>query len=120
MLSPEQIHTFINDGFIKIEDAFPKETADVCRNILWKETKCDPDNPATWTQPVIRIAELAHEPFKQAANTQVLHDAFRQLAGDNWLPRVTLGSFPIRFPSEDSAGDTGWLDVRQSVSYRTS
>jgi len=26
----------------------------------------------------------------------------------NWLPRVTLGSFPIRFPCKKPATDTGW------------
>ena len=44
-----------------------------------------------------------------AANTPVLHNAFDQLAGKgNWLPRTTLGSFPIRFPSKRTANDTGW------------
>lgn len=108
-LSTEQITGFINDGFVKIEDAFPAEVANECRTILWKATQCDPNNPATWTQPVIRIGELGLEPFRQAANTPTLHTAFDQLAGKgNWVPRVTSGSFPIRFPSEVPAMDTGW------------
>ncbi len=68
-LSPQQITSVINDGHVKIELAFPEEIADECRAILWKATQCDPDNPATWTQPVIRIGELGFEPFKRAANT---------------------------------------------------
>ena len=49
------------------------------------------------------------EPFKTAANTNILHNAFDQLAGKgNWLPRTTLGSFPIRFPHKAPATDTGW------------
>lgn len=108
-LTAEQINNFINDGFIKIEHAFSTEIADECRSILWKATSCDPVNPATWIQPVIRIGELGFEPFKKAANTPVLHKAFDQLAGKgNWLPRTTLGSFPIRFPSKEPANDTGW------------
>lgn len=108
-LSTEHINSFINDGFIKIEDAFPEEVADECRAILWKATQCDPDNPESWTQPVIRIGEMGLEPFRKAANTPMLHKAFDQLAGkDNWLPRETLGSFPIRFPAKETAKDTGW------------
>jgi hypothetical protein len=108
-LTAEQIDSFINNGFVKIENAFSTEIAEECRAILWKATACDPDNPASWTQPVIRIGELGLEPFKKAANTHILHNAFDQLVGKgNWLPRVTLGSFPIRFPCKEQANDTGW------------
>jgi hypothetical protein len=108
-LSTEQINQFILDGFTKIEHAFSTKLAEECRKALWEATGCDPANAATWTQPVIRIAELGLEPFRRAANTALLHSAFDQLAGKgNWLPRETLGSFPIRFPSKLLAGDTGW------------
>jgi hypothetical protein len=108
-LTTDQINGFIHDGFVKIENAFPTEIANECRAILWKATQCDPNIPNTWTQPVIRIGEIGLEPFQKAANTPILHTAFNQLAGkDNWLPRATLGSFSIRFPSRESASDTGW------------
>ena len=108
-LSTVQIDGFINNGFVKVENAFPGDVADECRDVLWKATGCDRNNPGTWTQPVIRIGELGLEPFKKAANTEILHKAFDQLVGqDNWIPRVTMGSFPIRFPSKLPAGDTGW------------
>jgi hypothetical protein len=108
-LTKEQINSFINHGFVKIENAFSSEIASECRTILWKATKCDPDNPESWTQPVIRIGELGFEPFKKAANTLILQNAFDQLVGkDNWLPRLTLGSFPIRFPCREAANDTGY------------
>ncbi|TKK67666.1 phytanoyl-CoA dioxygenase [Ilyomonas limi] len=108
-LSIRQIEQFINEGFVKIENAFSADAADECRAILWEATQCDPYNTETWMQPVIRIGEMAHKPFRKAANTSILHTAFDQLAGKgNWLPREMLGSFPIRFPSKIPAGDTGW------------
>ena len=108
-LTTSQIDNFIHQGFIKIENAFPEELADVCRTILWKATQCDPDDPRTWTRPVIRIEEMTSEPFKNAANTKILHNAFDQLVGKgNWLPRETLGTFPIRFQNKKPANDTGW------------
>jgi hypothetical protein len=58
---------------------------------------------------VIRIGELGLKPFKKAANTTILHNAFDELIGkNNWLPRETLGSFIIRFPGKEPAADTGW------------
>lgn len=108
-LTQHQVSQFINDGFIRLDNAFSKDVAAECRALLWKATGCDPNDSASWTQPVIRIGEMGHEPFKKAANTPLLHSAFDQLAGKGaWLPRTTLGSFPIRFPSKVSAGDTGW------------
>jgi len=108
-LSQEQINDFIHQGFIRIDQAFPTEIADECRAILWKATQCDPHDPATWTQPVIRIGELALEPFRKSANTTTLTNAYDQLAGKgNWLPRESVGSFPIRFPGKEPATGTGW------------
>ncbi len=108
-LTTDQIKSFIKDGFIKLEHAFPSTIADQCRTILWKATQCDPNNPDSWTQPVIRIGELGLEPFQKAANTPILHNAFDLLVGKgNWLSRHTLGSFVIRFPGKEPANDTGW------------
>jgi len=108
-LTRDQIDSFICNGFIKIVNAFSKQIAEECRDILWKETKCDPGDPQTWKHPLIRIGEMGQDPFKNAANTEILQNAYDQLAGkDNWLPRQTLGTFPIRFPNKGLASDTGW------------
>ncbi|MBS1807265.1 MAG: phytanoyl-CoA dioxygenase family protein [Acidobacteria bacterium] len=108
-LSKEQIQQFITDGFIRLDNAFPRALADEGREILWRETGCDPHDPATWTQPVIRLGGYAQEPFRQAVNMPVLHAAFDQLVGaGRWEPRASLGTFPIRFPHPDDPGDTGW------------
>lgn len=108
-LSDQQISQFIKDGFVKLDNAFPASLADECRTILWRATGCDPNSRESWTEPVIRIAERTDPPFRLAANTAILHAAFDQLVGkDNWLARQSLGSFPIRFPSDKPANDTGW------------
>jgi len=108
-LSDAQISQFIHDGFVKIHNAFPGELADEGRAILWRDTGCDPADPATWTKPVIRLGAYGQEPFARAANTPNLLQAFDQLAGPGrWQPRSDLGTFPIRFPSPDDPGDAGW------------
>ncbi|WP_067698558.1 phytanoyl-CoA dioxygenase family protein [Nocardia jejuensis] len=113
MLTDAQVQGFIADGFVKVEGAFPRELADACREILWRESGCDPDDPGTWTRPVIRLGEHGEEPFARAVNTPVLHAAFDRLVGaGRWFPRNSLGSFPVRFPATESPGDDGWhLDV---------
>ncbi len=96
-------------GIAVLEDAFPRALAQACCELIWKETGCEPDDPATWKEAVIRIAEMTQEPFVRAANTTRLLQAFDLLAGPgNWIPRQSLGSFPVRFPVNKPASDTGW------------
>jgi len=108
-LTESAIDQFIHDGFVRIDNAFSTETAAAGREILWRDTGCDPNDRATWTKPVIRLWDYPQEPFRVAVNTPVLHQAFDALVGkDRWIPRESLGTFPIRFPHPDDPGDTGW------------
>lgn len=112
-LSPAKVEQFVEEGFVRIDAAFPRALAEEARAILWRDTGCDPDNPATWTQPVVRLGHYAQAPFRAAGNTEVLHQAFDQLVGEGrWLPPGALGTFPVRFPSDEDPGDAGWhIDV---------
>lgn len=108
-LNDAQIAQFIQDGFIRIDEAFPRELAEEGLAILWRDTGCAPNEPTTWTRPVIRLGGYGQEPFAKAVNTPVLHTAFDQLVGKGrWVPRFSLGTFPVRFPSPEDPGDAGW------------
>jgi hypothetical protein len=108
-LSSSQIDAFVADGFVRIDDAFPRPLADEARAILWRDTGCDPDEPKSWTKPVIRLGDYAGSLFREAANTTVLTEAYDALVGvGRWLPRGSLGTFPVRFPSTEPPGDDGW------------
>ena len=108
-LSNNQILQFIDEGFVRLDEAFPRDLADQGRKVLWKHTGCDPDDPTTWTKPVVWLGDHAEEPFRRAVNMPQLQAAFDQLVGKgSWEPRQSLGSFPVRFPSHTDTGDTGW------------
>jgi hypothetical protein len=108
-LDSGQIDDFIRDGFVRLDNAFPREVAAEARDILWRDTGYDPNDPASWTQPVVRLGHYRDAPFVRSSNTPRLHDAFDRLVGTGrWLPLVSVGTFPVRFPSAEYPGDTGW------------
>ena len=109
MLSDAQVEHFIRDGCIRIDRAFPGQLAAEGRAIMWRDIPFAPHDPATWTQPVIRLPGYGGGPFQKAANTPVLHEAFDRLVGKGrWISPDGLGSFPVRFPHPDDPGDAGW------------
>jgi hypothetical protein len=108
-LTDAQVAQFIQDGFVRIDDAFPAALAAQARDILWRELACDPHDPTTWTQPVVRLGMHGEPPFVQAAGTPRLRGAFDQLVGaGRWLPCQSVGTFPVRFPFAGDPGDAGW------------
>ena len=80
-LGADDTARFVRDGFVRVDSAFSAETAAEARAILWAATGCDPDDPTTWTRPVIRLDQFDQSPFREAANTAILHRAFDQLVG---------------------------------------
>lgn len=108
-LTTDQVQTFIDHGFVRLDNAFDADLAQRCRAELWADIRLSPDAPATWTQPVVRVGWKSTPPFVAIPNTPALHSAYDQLAGaGRWLAPVGLGTFPIRFPSDQPPGDDGW------------
>jgi len=112
-LEASQIEHFVERGFIRLEEAFPKDVAERGREILWRDMGCDPLDPSTWTRPVIWLWDYDQEPFRQTVNMPLLHSAFDELVGKGrWMPRQSLGTFPVRFPSQTNAGTQGGMWTR--------
>jgi len=112
-LTSGQVQSFIDEGFVQIENAFSADLARQCRDELWAEIGLSPYQPKQWVQPVVRVGFKSSLPFIRAANTPRLNQAYDQLVGEGrWLAPKGLGTFPIRFPSPESPGDDGWhVDV---------
>ncbi|MHC2730853.1 hypothetical protein ACVIEO_004362 [Rhizobium leguminosarum] len=98
-LSAAQIERFIEDGFVRIDDAFPPALAEEARAIMWRDIPFAADDPRTWAQPVVRLAGYGGGPFEKAVNTPVLHSAFDQLVGTGrWEPRNWTWQFSGALP----------------------
>jgi hypothetical protein len=109
MLSRGQLDAFAEQGFVALPGLVPRTLVEAACRILWREAGCDPDDPAGWTRPVIRLGYHAEPPFAEAVSLPPLRAAFDQLVGaGRWLPRRDLGSFVLRFPHPDPPGDDGW------------
>ncbi|KXP12488.1 phytanoyl-CoA dioxygenase [Tsukamurella pulmonis] len=112
VVTDEQVEDFVRDGFVAVRGAFSGATAAAARDVLWEELASyglDRDDPSTWDRPVIRLGEHDEAPFREAAASPLLAEAADRLAGPGgWVPRVSLGTFPVRFPCEDGPGDDGW------------
>jgi len=108
-LSDAQITQFIQQGFVRIDNAFPRELAEEGRAIMWRDLPCSEHDPSTWTRPVVRLPGYGEAPFRQAIDARVLHTALDQIVGrGRWRPRRDIGTFPVRFPHPDDPGDAGW------------
>ena len=107
-MAPSPVESFIEQGYLRIDEAFPRTVAEQAVEILTGDIAGFGD-PSSWTEPVVRLGEYAQEPFVAAVNTEVLHAAFDMLVGKGqWLRRRSLGSFPIRFPCAKAPVDDGW------------
>lgn len=116
MLTSGQLGAFIADGYVRIDGAFPADVAASARAEFWDDLRRQgilPDDPHTWTKPVVRLGMYTQQQVVAAASTPVLLAAFDQLAGPGaWRPCRAMGTVPVRFPSSEDSGDTGWhIDV---------
>ena len=108
-LTNEQIEAFVADGVVRLDAAFPKRLATEARRRLWRDLDGDPNDPGSWAKPVQRLFYYWQKPFREAANRPNLRRAFDQLVGPGrWQPRDGLGTFVVRFPSDEVPSDTGW------------
>lgn len=130
-LSPVQIMNFMTDGFVRVDAAFPRVIAEAARSAFWGDLRAQgflPDDPRSWMKPVVRLGMYPQPGIVAAANTPILHAAFDQLVGPGlWRPCRSMGTVPVRFPSDEDPGDTGWhvdasfgTDTADFMEWRTS
>ncbi|MGV0644975.1 mitomycin antibiotics/polyketide fumonisin biosynthesis protein [Mycolicibacterium sp. XJ879] len=104
------IHAFISDGYLKLEQAAPRETGDAARDLLWRQLGLSPQDPNGWSEPVRWAVDPAGAgPFGELLKSPTLAAALDRICGvGGWQPRGTLGNIPVRFPVAPAADDRGW------------
>ena len=113
VLSQDEIGRFVADGFVAVRGAIPADVIQDCQDALWAELAghgVRRDDPATWTEPVVRIITPGSPPFAAAGSTRLVGEACDQLLGPGrWIRHPGVGgTTPVRFPSPDDPGDAGW------------
>jgi hypothetical protein len=94
-----EIEQFVEDGYVLLREAFPREVAAEIRKFLWSEIGLSPDDPSQWTKPFIHIQKtFSHGPFREAF-TQRVWDAYDDVLGEGrYEQQKFLGWWPIAFP----------------------
>ncbi|BEK89837.1 phytanoyl-CoA dioxygenase family protein [Nocardia seriolae] len=109
IVGPEQVGSFIRDGFVRVEGMFSREVARRCLEIMWPDTGCVADDPATWAKPLVRLPGYDVEPFRSIMRMPVLENAFDRLVGPGrWGRGSDSGTIQVRFPHPDPPHDDYW------------
>ncbi|MCI0689442.1 MAG: hypothetical protein L0Y54_19725 [Sporichthyaceae bacterium] len=75
MLSDAELAAFTRDGFVRVEQAVPAHTVQDCVEVIWAELArqgIDRHDPATWSDPVVRINCPEGGPFVEAGTAPPL------------------------------------------------
>jgi hypothetical protein len=112
MLAGPELESFVHDGFVVLRGAVGPEVMGACAEQVddqLRQLGIDPQDPATWRSPVVRLDRIA-SPAALAAGTEPrLLTACGQLLGSNaWAHPIAMGTVPVRFPHADDPGDAGW------------
>lgn len=104
------VDDFWAQGFVKIPGAASREAADAARALLAAQLGIAPDDPTTWTKPVLWAADLTGTgPFGELVRSPRLAAVCDAVCGPGrWQPRGSLGNVPVRFPVTPPDEDRGW------------
>lgn len=81
VLSDDDLRAYHRDGFVRLAEAFPRDLARHCRDLMWAQLPEDPDDPSTWTRPVAHIFSQTDPAFVEAATSPRWVEAIVQVAG---------------------------------------
>jgi len=113
VLSQAEVSAFLTEGYVALRAAVPADVVQACQDVIWAELAyrgIRRDEPATWTEPVVRIDCPEGGPFPAAGTRPDVQQACDQLIGaGRWWRREGIGgTIPVRFPSAGDPGDAGW------------
>ena len=120
VLSEDDWKFWIENGYVIIKNAVPREQAKATADFLWEFEEKDPDDPETWyTAPraEIKMKELAGTGMVEVYNNQHLwnnrqaqrvYDAFVDIWGTEKL-WVTIDRANLNFPNKEGFVQKGFI-----------
>lgn len=111
VLTQAQVNQFIELGWVKVEQAFPKEVALEAQKIVWENVEkrgVTKNDRSTWTEEMVQLNETYEHDEFQKCNTKRLADAIEDLVGEGrWADRTVYGE-------SDKKVGYGWWPVNFS------
>ncbi len=112
VLSTAQIEHFMETGWVKLEQAYTEKQALLAQDYVWKQVEqrgVMRDDPATWTQPMVRMNENYNTPEFRACKTERLCGAIEDLIGEGQYANrdkpIHWGWWPVNF---SHGADRNW------------
>lgn len=107
------VSDFCEAGFLVVRDAGAPDIVRACVNDIESDLRArdvDPHDPATWSEPVVRLPCPEGPAFAAAGMSPALQATYDALLGPGrWIRREGVGgTVPVRFPSTKNPKDAGW------------
>lgn len=112
VLTKQQIEQFIECGYVRVEEAFPRMHALNAQQYLWhrlEEKGISQADSSTWVEPMIHLQELYDDDVFQQCNTDRLAEAVAEIVGQHNLLNYT----PPGQPRDKT--DWGWWPINFSL-----
>jgi hypothetical protein len=98
-LTEAETHQFTEDGYIVVCEVFSRELVERIVPLVWAELDIAPDDPSTWTDPVIMLRKVLEEQPIPQIHTQRYVEAIDDLCGPGrWHAHNGAGVWPILLP----------------------
>jgi hypothetical protein len=111
VLTKEQVEQFMENGWVKVEQAFPKEAALNAQQVVWGHVEkrgALQNDPTTWTKEMIQINESYDNDEFQLCNSLRMADAIEDLIGEG------RGAFRNVYGETAEKTSYGWWPVNFS------
>jgi hypothetical protein len=125
VLTEAQIQHFIDKGWVKLEQAYPRENALAAQDVVWRYFKekfgVDKNDSSTWTKSRIHLTnkqetqKFYEQPEFMACNTERIFESIEDLVGrgrcmNTGVPNARFGTMAVSFKSDGpwNVPNFGW------------
>lgn len=113
VFTPGEVEQFIEEGWVILPEAFPRELAAEIRSLVIQKTGCDENDPSTFTQKRIAVNDsFAGDPWMKACTPRYEAGLDDLMGEGRWRPIPNLGWWPVMFPGFDDppwrADEANW------------